>query len=124
MPYERFAKGRGAAGSEVCRVRTKRHPCLARVRSPPPRSAPSFLQYFFDAEGEDKRDMFFCFFEYVFFLHHAQNDLRSAIVKEACLLLEKLSTAAGNSMAPLMRDMLNVLLQLMANGNSVRPSTM
>lgn len=57
-------------------------------------------------------------------MHDAQNDLRSAIVKEACLLLEKLSTAAGNSMAALMRDMLNVLLQLMANGNSVRPSTM
>ncbi|CAN0531210.1 unnamed protein product, partial [Scytosiphon promiscuus] len=47
-------------------------------------------------------------------------DLRSAIVKEACLLLEKLSTTAANSMAALMRDMLNVLLQLMANGNSVR----
>lgn len=49
-----------------------------------------------------------------------QNDLRSAIVKEACVLLEKLSTEAGNYMAALMRDMLNVLLQLMANGNSVR----
>ena len=41
-------------------------------------------------------------------------------MKEACILLEKLSTVAGNSMAALMRDMLNVLLQLMANGNSVR----
>lgn len=49
-----------------------------------------------------------------------QNDLRSAIVKEACVLLEKLSTVSGNYMAALMRDMLNVLLQLMANGNSVR----
>lgn len=49
-----------------------------------------------------------------------QNDLRSAIVKEACVLLEKLSSAAGNYMAALMRDMLNVLLQLLANGNSVR----
>lgn len=48
-----------------------------------------------------------------------QNDLRSAIVKEACQLLEKLSTVAGNLMAALMRDMLTVLLQLMANGNSV-----
>ncbi|CAM9568539.1 unnamed protein product, partial [Pylaiella littoralis] len=52
-------------------------------------------------------------------LKHTLNDLRSAIVKEACVLLENISTAAGNYMAPLMRDMLNVLLQLMANGNSV-----
>ena len=36
------------------------------------------------------------------------------------MLLEKLSTAAGNSMAPFMRDVLNVLLQLLTNGNSVR----
>lgn len=49
-----------------------------------------------------------------------KNDLRSAIVKEACVLLEKLSDAAGNTLAALMRDMLNVLLQLLANGNSVR----
>lgn len=48
-----------------------------------------------------------------------QNDLRSAIVKEACTLLEKLSTASGNYMAILVRDILNVLLQLLANGNSV-----
>lgn len=41
-------------------------------------------------------------------------------MKEACVLLENISTASGNYMAPLMRDMLNVLLQLMANGNSVR----
>ncbi|CAM9473158.1 unnamed protein product, partial [Hapterophycus canaliculatus] len=52
-------------------------------------------------------------------LKNTLNDLRSAIVKEACVLLEKLSTASGNSMAAFMRDMLNVLLQLMANGNSV-----
>eukprot|EP00903_Cladosiphon_okamuranus_P015412 g14235.t1 len=52
-------------------------------------------------------------------LKHTLNDLRSAIVKEACVLLEKLSTVSGNYMAALMRDMLNVLLQLMANGNSV-----
>lgn len=54
---------------------------------------------------------------------HTQNDLRSAIVKEACILLEKLSTASGNYMAAFMRDMLNVLLHLMANGNSVRMGT-
>ncbi|CAM9456552.1 unnamed protein product, partial [Ectocarpus fasciculatus] len=49
-------------------------------------------------------------------LKHTLNDLRSAIVKEACVLLEKLSDAAGNYMAALMRDMLNVLLQLLAKG--------
>ncbi|CAN0160773.1 unnamed protein product [Ascophyllum nodosum] len=52
-------------------------------------------------------------------LKYTLNDLRSALVKEACILLEKLSTAAGNSMAPFMRDVLNVLLQLLTNGNSV-----
>lgn len=34
-------------------------------------------------------------------------------------MLEILSTVSGNLMAALMRDMLTVLLQLLANGNSV-----
>ncbi|CAM9887474.1 unnamed protein product [Discosporangium mesarthrocarpum] len=50
---------------------------------------------------------------------HDKNDLRSAVVKEACLLLEKLAVQSGDNMRHLMRDICVPLLHLLANGNGV-----
>ena len=52
---------------------------------------------------------------------HAQlKDLRSTIAREACKVLEILSEVTGDTMRPLVRELLPTLLELLASGNKVR----
>jgi hypothetical protein len=46
-------------------------------------------------------------------------DLRSSLVREACVLLEAMAIAAGDGMRVLMRDITPVMMQLVGSGNSV-----
>ena len=41
------------------------------------------------------------------------------MVREACVLLEAMATAAGDGMRVLMRDITPVMMQLVGSGNSV-----
>eukprot|EP00611_Tribonema_gayanum_P008131 TRINITY_DN1758_c0_g1_i3.p1 TRINITY_DN1758_c0_g1~~TRINITY_DN1758_c0_g1_i3.p1 ORF type:complete len:542 (-),score=76.53 TRINITY_DN1758_c0_g1_i3:32-1657(-) len=52
-------------------------------------------------------------------LAHTVSDLRSALVRESCVLLEMLAAVVGDAMQPLMREMTPLLLRLVGSANGV-----